>query len=310
MAENNITVLMSSCDRYADAWEPFFRLRGIFWKDCALPTVICSETIEYTGSAADVTTYCGGKGVPWTRIMKKCLKSIETEYVLLCLEDYFFQSDVDTEVLDAAVKQMEEDKNVGVIQFAIDIHTRYDESRVVGSYFSPVPKYERSRQNGRIYCVLSLYRREYLKKLLWGRESPWEFEIYGSLRSRFYGETVLREREDHPRCFDYYIDPKTGYGISRGKWLPKNRELFERYGIEVDFSALGTLEGEEYERFVDKYYGRRRADGEKKESHTTLEKLTLPFRSPREFAGIVARIIKKRSAALKMKVKLLFPFLP
>ena len=39
--------------------------------------------------------------------------------------------------------------------------------------------------------------------------------------------------------FDYGVDIKYGYGITRGKWLPKNAELFAQHGIDVDFDILG-----------------------------------------------------------------------
>ena len=32
---------------------------------------------------------------------------------------------------------------------------------------------------------------------------------------------------------------KYGYGITHGQWLPKNKELFEKFGIEVNFDNLG-----------------------------------------------------------------------
>ena len=39
------------------------------------------------------------------------------------------------------------------------------------------------------------------------------------------------------------MNPADGYGITQGKWLCKNKELFESYGInDVDYDKLGMFE--------------------------------------------------------------------
>lgn len=225
------------------------------------------------------------------------MKHIETEYVLLCLEDYFLQAPVDVDIFNAALKTMEETPDLGVIQFAIDIRTKYDQDVRINQYFAPVPKQKKDKFNGRIYCVLSLYRTRYLKKLLSSSESPWEFEIFGSLRSQYYREKVYRETEDHPRCFQYYIEPVYGYAISRGKWLPKNKELFAAHGLKINFDDLGIMTDEEYRLYVDRLTKKTQAP---KPHHTLKQKLQMPFVQPAEFFRLIKHTIKKHG----------FPFLP
>ncbi|MCR5690193.1 MAG: hypothetical protein K6G71_08085 [Clostridiales bacterium] len=304
MGNRQLTILLTSCDAYSDAWEPFFCLWRKYWPSCDYPFILNSETKTFHSEHFQVNSFCGGKDLAWSKRLKLCLKTVNTEYVLLCLEDYFLQAPVNTEVFDAALKAMNENEKIGVVQFAIDIPTKYDGNIEINHYFSPVPKYQKDRNNGRIFCVLSLYRTKYLKKLLQAKESPWEFEIFGSLRSQYYREIILRENDNHPRCFSYYIEPKYGYAISRGKWLPKNRELFEENGIEVDFTNLGIVEATEYEKLLRDYYGK----GQKatKYHHTFIQKLFLPFTDPSLFFAICRNLTKKSSFIVKLR----FPFLP
>lgn len=193
----NITILLTSSDKYSDAWFPFFQFWDKYCSSLNYPVVINSETKVYETDNPNITTFLGKAGLPWSKRLKNCLKTIKTEYVLLCLEDYFIQSPMDETVFNSALKTMDEDKNVGVIQFAIDIPCRYDKEIIINNYFSPVPaiKTDRKTHNGRIYCVLSLYRTKYLNKLLIPSESPWEFEVYGTLRSQYFKEKVYRERK-------------------------------------------------------------------------------------------------------------------
>lgn len=308
IAANDITILLTTSDKYSDAWSPFMHFWNINCPSLNYPIVINSETKVFKTDNPDIRTYLGGSDLPWSERMINCLKTIKSKYVLLCLEDYFIQSAVDEDVFNAAVDTMESDKNVGVIQFAIDISCRYDKSVIVNKYFSPVPvlKTDRKTHNGRIYCVLSLYRTDYLKKLLVPTESPWEFEIYGTLRSRYFKEKVYREREDHKRCFDYPLQPKYGYGIFRGKWLPKNEELFKKYKIDVDFSNLGILSEEEWLEWVEKYEGKKSNTPKiKREHRTKLQIIMLLFKNPKEFFGVLRNVLKTKKKSLKFR----FPFI-
>ena len=308
MENQPVTILLTSCDKYADAWEPFFQLWNLNWPDCQYPFVLNSETKDFQTNLFPLTTVKGGEGIPWSKRLKNCLKTIETEYVLLCLEDYFLQAPVNTEIFHAALQTMTSHPEIGVIQFTIDIHAKYDETVNVNQYFSPVPKYKKDRHNGRIYCVLSLYRTGYLRKLLLSTESPWEFEMFGSIRSQYFREKVYRENENHSRCFTYFIEPKFGYAISRGKWLPKNEELFSRYHIEVDFSNLGILTSEEYQELLTEYYGKRIK--REREHHTLVEKICMPISNPKLFHTILKEYLKNKKIEYKVKIKLKIPFLP
>ncbi len=296
MSNQQLTILLTSCDRYSDAWEPFFRLLKKYWPACNYPVILNSETKEFHSDDFQIETFCGGKNIAWSKRLKRCLKTINSEYVLLCLEDYFLQAPVDLDIFNAALQTMNENTNIGVIQFAIDIPTRYDDNIQINRYFSLVPKCLENKFH-RIYCVLSLYRTEYLKKLLIASESPWEFEVYGSLRSEHYREEVYRENDNHPRCFTYYIQPKYGYAILRGKWLPNNKKLFEENGIEVDFSNLGMLDDSEYDMLIQTYHrGNKKVP---RQHHTFIQKIRLPFTDPRLFFTICRTLLKRR-----------FPFFP
>lgn len=299
--KKSITIVLTSSDMYSDAWIPFFYSWDTYCSYLDFPVVINSETKVFETENPNITTYLGKANIPWSKRLKKCIKNIKTEYILLCLEDYFIQSPVDEKVFNAALKTMEEDKNIGVIQFAIDIPCRYDKEIIINKYFSPVSalKTDRKTHNGRIYCVLSLYRTKYLSKLLVSSESPWEFETYGTLRSQFFKEKVYREREDHNRCFNYLIEPRYGYGISRGKWLPKNKDLFKKLNIDVDFHKLGVLSVDEWQQWVNIYEGKTKI---KRKHRTKLQLFKLMFIKPKEFFRILFDV-------LKYKLKNKFPFL-
>ena len=90
--------------------------------------------------------------------------------------------------------------------------------------------------------MTALWNKAWLHGLIRDHETPWEFELYGSERSRRTFEKVLVINNSDGFCpcvFNYNVDLKYGHGITCGQWLPKNVELFESYGINVNFQNLG-----------------------------------------------------------------------
>lgn len=96
----------------------------------------------------------------------------------------------------------------------------------------------------RVNSQAALWRRKWLLDLIRDHETPWEFEIYASIRSKRTSKKVLQINNTNsvmPGIFHYGIDVQDGYGIYGGKFLHKNKELFDRYGIQVNYENLGVL---------------------------------------------------------------------
>ncbi len=248
MNKYDITILVNSCDKYEDAWHPFFKLLSIQWKDCPYRIILITENKTFKCDYLNVETICCGK-IPWGERLKKGLLEAKTEYVLYFLEDFFLKSPVDIETFNKALKIMTEDKSIGYMSLKYnDRYTLKDGTEG----FSKELFWNKDELNTlhRVNNMSALWRRCWFLKLLRTYETPWEFDNYATIRSRRYKyKCLLINGQVSKPVFDYGVQYEYGYGISGGKWLPKNKELFEKYGIEVDFERLGFLElDENYKR--------------------------------------------------------------
>ena len=45
--KTNVAVRVNSCDKYEDAWNPFFKLFSIMWPDCPYDIYLNSTNFEY-----------------------------------------------------------------------------------------------------------------------------------------------------------------------------------------------------------------------------------------------------------------------
>lgn len=237
---DKFTILVNSCDRYEDAWEPFFRLLKIHWPECENHRIILNtETKVYKCDFLKVETICGGKDNTWSKRLKYALNKIDSELVLCFLEDFFLQEKVNTAGLFEAVALMNKNKDIGYINLKYSEYRKWKKEPSKEEWFV---SRDLINSNTRLAFVTALWRKQWLIDILRSHENPWEFEYYGSIRSQKGDVKALQIRNDDGYfepvfCFDDKIE--RGLGITHGQWLPKNKELFEKYGIEVNFDNLG-----------------------------------------------------------------------
>lgn len=243
--ESDIVVLINSCDLYEDAWEPFIKLFHIQWRDCPYPFVLNTESKEYKGFLSEkvLTIHPLKTNITWSQRLCNCLKQINSEFVLFILDDYFIQNIVESNIFEHAHQLMKKNKTIGMSALS------YGTSNVADGKFEDELFYSRIiNEKNKIWCRINLYRRDYLLSLIRDHESIWEFEEYASFRAQKLDYSIIQQKSNVPECFTFFVKFEDGFGISLRKWLPKNKELFDKYGIKVNYDNLGFLDLEEYNK--------------------------------------------------------------
>ncbi len=238
--KKDVTILVNSCDKYEDAWEPFFKLLKIHWPECEDYRIILNtETKVYNCDFLNVETVCGGKNITWSKRLKNVLKKIDSEVVFFLMEDFFLKSRLDNEEFLSVVDFMKQNKTVGYVSVMYKKpKICKDGSLAKGRFVSR----DELPITHRLALVSTLWNRNYLIKIIRNHETPWEFELYAGIRAKRYKNELLdvNNNEGYCKCiYNYDIAWETGIGITHGQWLPKNKELFDKYGIEVNFDNLG-----------------------------------------------------------------------
>lgn len=241
---NDVTIIVNSCDKYEDAWYPFFKLFSIQWPQCPYEIVLNSEKKTYECEFLNVRTivHPNGESLTWSQRLKNVLDNIETEYILYFLEDFFLKSPVSVESFNKALELIRKDKTIGYIGLKYNTTYNFKEGRSEDLSLPFLNKDDLKTVN-RINSMTALWRKDWLYSLIRDHETPWDFELYGSVRSRRTDKQVLIINNFvNAPVFDYGVDVQYGLGIFGGKWLPKNKELFDKYDIEVNFERLGIYE--------------------------------------------------------------------
>lgn len=157
----------------------------------------------------------------WSALLHRVLEQLDSETVLLFLDDFFLTSRANTRAASALLNEM---NRLGAAHLRLVPHPEYllrtELSSLVGSHDPRLP-YRASLQAG-------FWRRDVLMSLLRDGESPWDFEVLASRRSLELDAPFFAAlRNPVP-----YIDV-----LERGKWLPRGIHLCRRERIGVDLSV-------------------------------------------------------------------------
>ncbi len=206
----NISILIVSCDKYQDMWEPYFFLFDKNWSNCPYKVYLMTNYLK--PDLAKIGIINVGEDISWSDNLAYSLKKIKSKYVFILLDDFFI---VDT---------VKNDQVVQVVNWAIDndvdyLHLfRYPRpKKLICNNIGIIP----ARTMYRVSTISSLFKKEVLSNLLDEKESAWDFEIKGSLRSKNYNEFY---------SVDDDLIPVVN-GVIRGKWNRKIIKYFKKNKI-------------------------------------------------------------------------------
>ncbi len=211
-----------SCDAYRDLWIPFFTLFWRYWPDCPFPVYLGANCAYFDDPRVKSLTAGNHE---WSNRLRSHLGEIETQYVLLLLEDYFFTEPIKTEEITKALCSL--DRLNGTV---LRLYPVPGPDKPVSGFggigqIDPLASYRVSTQ-------ASIWNKMNFSELLQDEETIWDFEYRGSRRSRrmlngFYSsyKTVLPYRQV----------------VERGKWFRSAANYFAEQRIGCDFTARPVM---------------------------------------------------------------------
>lgn len=244
----NITFLINSCDKYEDAWHPFFECLWHFAGELPYPMVLNTEKKQYSSPHYNIkcVNQIPSLHPTWSKRLLHVLEEVETEYIFFLLEDYFLKDVFDRDRLDKVVDYMESHPDVALVD--VGPHwaatpeeaesNRREDGNIVDDFV------ERKKASFNITCTPGVWRVSAMKDILRPHEDVWDFEIYSGIRAKKLGWKVVRYVTRTPAIYQY--DDQiwgSGMGITGGHWLPNNKPFFESLGIRgVNYDRLGIME--------------------------------------------------------------------
>lgn len=219
-----MTIIVDSFDGYSDLWPVFFAVFEKQWPDCPFDIKLVSNFHTYK----DICVINVGLETSWSDRTLKALKQIETEYIILLLEDYLFGKSINTEEINKAL-EFAKTQNIKYLRFTNIPKSRFHTKEDI------FPLYQ--DEEYAINLQAAIWKKDYLIEIL--EKYPgnaWEVEV-ALLR-----ETVNAEHKVLEGCFGMQFDPlHIRNGVLKGKWFPKEIKYFKSIGIDVQWNERGKL---------------------------------------------------------------------
>jgi hypothetical protein len=231
--QHPVPLLVVSCDKYADLWPVFFGVLRRRWADCPFALRLGTNTLSFED--ARVSSVPVGPDRSWAENLARMLDILNSEYVILLLEDFLIRRVVDT----ASVCRMVDfcvSRRIDCARFApLPLPTplppsRLDDFPQLGVVPAATP-YRVSAQG-------ALWRVDALRHYLVPGFSAWDFEHIGTQMSRYTDHRFLGPFEP---LIDY------DHGVEKGRWKPEGLAICREAGVSVDLSRRPVFTLQELE---------------------------------------------------------------
>jgi hypothetical protein len=246
------SILVNTCDKFEDCWNPFFKLFSIYWPDYKGKIFLNTEYKDYSYPGLDIIAVkgCSRHNIPknvrvtWSQCLKWALESIDDEIVLYLQEDYFFKDVVKDNIVCKYVNMMHENEDIHCIHLTDQAVKAEKKSQYENLYEVSL------KQRYRISCQAALWEKAVLQSYLREYESAWEFEEFGSKRSVFQKHNFYVVDSSWVKLNEFEIIPYVFTGIVQGYWYEEVIPLFKKHDIAMDFSKRGFVNDAPQKAFI------------------------------------------------------------
>ena len=232
-----VAVLVSSCDRFFDAWKPFAAFWRKHWPTDRLPWPVFLIVNRLEVRSGWLTPLTLGPDRGWSDNLRLALGRIDADYLFYLQEDYFLTAPPDVARLSGVVDRMAAE--------AVDLlclrampagYGAEDWTPVPGSDggLSEIPA--GSPWRGRLQAAV--WRRTALLGALRAGESAWDFEAEAAERLRPLRAWTVAAGTEAAEALPYLSS-----AIVRGLWTPEARRLCAETGVRIEPACRGTSSG-------------------------------------------------------------------
>jgi hypothetical protein len=177
--QNDVAILVVSCDAYQDLWKPFFHCFFKYWPDCPFSVHLGSNFATYDDSR--VIPIPIGADIDYSSNLLKMLEQIEQEWVILWIEDRPPRRPVRTNDM---LRMINTTKEKGAVYLKLIPNL----PRALGNEeIGEIPKGTRYR----VCMTVVLWRKAILQEFLQPGESAWQIEYNGGRRADLLDDKFL-----------------------------------------------------------------------------------------------------------------------
>ncbi len=210
----DIALVVLSCDKYSDLWQPFALMLEKNWPTCPFKKYLFSN--EKPALLKDFTNVLSGPDKDWTSSFLNCLAQIPETYIILFFDDVFFSKPVQAEA---------EQKLISIIEVHQPDYFRFRPYPQPTDWIDKEIGYFKNNEAYRT-ALYAVWKKDVLMQILKPGESAWEFETQSVPRS-----TQFNKFMGTSYTFFNYI-----HGVEKGKWFRSAVQFLNKNNVYPDLN--------------------------------------------------------------------------
>lgn len=229
----NMRVVVVSCWKYRDCWEPFLALFRKYWPDFKGTPHLITDTVEAPFAKPLQTRYefnIGqlGYSASWCEVVAAYCSTADEPFLLM-QEDFLINTLVHCDLIAEAFDLLL-CETIGAVRIYPSPGATEPSDH---PHFGSVARH----MNYRTSCQATIWKPVYLQAIAERFETPTAFEMSGSnwASSSRPEQVWATKRETQPWPIEYLCS-----AIARGKWTRDAIELCAREGIPLDLTLRPT----------------------------------------------------------------------
>ena len=192
----DLSVIISTCDKFSDLWDANIQLLNQNWADRNAETFLVTDK-PTSRTFENVTVVAAGEGTEITERLKTVLPLIKTKYILFTLDDYFL-----TQPIVMSKKHL---RNRKAVEIEKDIYLL---DNYAGDYI--------------VTLYAGIWRKDFMEKTLTENLNAWQYEVSLTRKARELNARCADSRRGEFPILDV---------IRKGKVLTKARKYFNENPI-------------------------------------------------------------------------------
>lgn len=213
MTNPSLSIVIASCDKYSDLWQPLFGQFFKHWPNCPYPIYLVANHQRF--DHPKVTTLLAGDDLDWSSTMSTAIAQLNHSHLLFLIDDAFLTGDVSNQEMHNLFHF--------VTQHQIEF-LRLRPNPAPAEWFNNEIGILNKQAAYRVSLFATIWTVEMLKNILRRGESAWQFEINGTERSRIYDRFHCTKKN----VFRYL------HGVERGVWILPTAKKMRSMGYAVD----------------------------------------------------------------------------
>ena len=217
-------IVVMSCDKNKDLWQPFHHCMEKYWKDH--PEIIYSTETQINPY---YKTICRDLPIEsWTRRVRETVKDLECKYILLMVDDIFLRDYVDNNVIIGITEL------VGSVVAAFNFEFKFDDNDIhLDNWLYLRNQYGKYK----LSCMCQMWSKQAILDLFDYDTNPWQFEKNNFAKHYFF----LISKDGN---FLNWGKPRDTYkwGLVKGKWTYECRDFLTSEGLEINYDERGFWE--------------------------------------------------------------------